>query len=161
MKKIAKKRCEICHQWFSPHPRAPHQRCCSNSACRKERKTRAREKWWAKNPDYGKGRKSKVRAWAKAYPNYWGEYRQAHPDYTKKERQRMRSVRKKAKTVAKQDAVRKTSVEKLESILNLEPICVAKQDAVQRRVNGILDYLFWKESVAKQDGIAYHPAASP
>ena len=103
--KIAKKRCEICHQWFSPHPRAPHQRCCFDPACRKERKAKAKKAWRGKTPDYGKGRQSKVCAWAKQYPDYWRNYRQEHPDYVNAERRRMRSVRKKAKTAARQDAI--------------------------------------------------------
>lgn len=156
-----KKRCEFCHKWFSPHPRAPHQRCCFNTACRKERKARAKKDWWVKNPDYGKGRQSKVRAWAKAYPDYWSEYRQEHPDYAKKERHRMRSARKKAKSVAKQDAVHQIYVEKLESIRQLEPVSVAKQDAVYRRINDIVECLLWKEGVAKQDGLANCLVASP
>jgi hypothetical protein len=35
----------------------------------------------------------------------------------------------------------------------LESLSAAKQDAVHRRVDGILDYLFWKESAAKQDAV--------
>jgi len=152
-----KKRCELCHKWFSPHPRAPHQRCCSKPACQKKRKAKAKKKWWSKNPDYGKSRNSKIRSWAKKHPHYWRKYRKEHPDYVRKERQRMRSIRKRAKNVAKQDAVRKISVEKLESIRDLEPIFVAKQDPVHRRMDGILNYLFWKESVAKQDPVACQP----
>lgn len=151
---MKKKRCEFCHKWFIPHPRAPHQRCCSDPICRKKRKAAADRNWWLKNPDYAKSRNPKIRDWAKNFPDYWQKYRKGRPDYTRKERQRMRSVRQIAKSVAKQDAVRKISVEKLEGIRDLEPVRVAKQDAVQRRVNGILDYLFWKETVAKQDRIA-------
>lgn len=151
---MTQKRCEICHDWFAPQARAPHQRCCSKPACRKKRKSATDKKWWLKNPNYGKSRKPKIQAWAKNYPDYWQKYRKKHPDYAQKERQRMRSVRQKAKSVAKQDAVRQISIEKLESLRDLGADFVAKQDAVRRRVNGILDYLFWRETVAKQDGIA-------
>lgn len=149
-----KKHCKVCRNWFTPHPRAPHQSCCSNPACRKKRETTAKKQWWLSNPLYGKSRRLKLRAWAKEYPDYWRKYRKEHPDYARKERQRMRSIRQRAENVAKQDAVRKISVEKLESIRDSEADSVAKQDAVHRRVNGILDYLFWKENVAKQDNMA-------
>ena len=158
---MKKKRCEICHQWFSPHPRAPHQRCCSKPACQKKRKARAKKTWWLKNPDYGKSRNPKIRTWAREHPNYWCKYRKKHPDYVRKERQRRRSAHKRAKNAAKQDAVRKIAVEKLESIRDLEPISAAKQDPVQRRVDGILNYLFWKESAAKQDGMVNCLSAAP
>lgn len=158
---MKKKRCEFCHKWFTPHPQAPHQRCCSDLACRKKRKSAADKKWRINNQNYGRSRKQKIRDWAKEYPNYWQRYRREHPDYAQKERQRMRSVRQRAKNVAKQDAVRKISVEKLKSIRGFEPDFVAKQDAVHRRVDGILDYLFWKESVAKQDLMADSLSGAP
>lgn len=150
---MTQKRCEICHDWFEPQARAPHQRCCSKPACRKKRKAIAKKRWWLSNPDYGKSRKQKICAWAKEYPDYWRKYRREHFDYAEKERRRMRSVRQKAKSVAKQDAVRGMSVKKLESIRDLGADFVAKQDAVNRRVDGILDYLFWKETIAKQDAM--------
>ena len=156
-----RKRCEICHQWFSPHPQAPHQRCCFKVSCRKQRKAKANKSWQLKNPGYGKDRKPKIQAWAKDYPDYWRKYRREHPDYAKKERRRRRSAHQKAKNAAKQDTVRQMSVEKLKSIRDLEPVSAAKQDTVHRRVNGILDYLFWKESVAKQDDMADCLPAAP
>lgn len=153
--KIAKKRCEFCHEWFGPDPRtAQFQRCCAGSDCRRQRSLSAVRRWWQRNPGYNKGRGPKIRTWAKAYPNYWQKYREKHPDYAKKERQRMKSARQLAKSVAKQNTIAQTSLDKLESIRDLGPAAVAKQNAIQRRVNGILDYLFWKESVAKQDAIA-------
>jgi len=158
---MKKKRCDFCHKWFMPHPQAPHQCCCSDPACRKKRKSTADKKWRLNNQNYGRSRKLKIRDWAKEYPNYWQRYRRERPDYAQKERQRMRSVRQRAKNVAKQDAVRKISVEKLKSIREYEPDFVAKQDAVHRRVDGILDYLFWKESVAKQDVMAESLSGAP
>ncbi len=155
--KIAKKRCEFCHEWFSPHPRtARFQRSCAKPGCRKKRSTSAVRRWWAQNPGYNKGRGPKIRDWAKAYPSYWQKYRKEHPDYAKKERQRRCSAHKRTKNAAKQNAISQFSLEKLESIRNLEPLSAAKQNTIHRRVNGILDYLFWKESIAKQDAIAIH-----
>lgn len=145
-----KRRCEFCHKWFSPHPRAPHQRCCLNPACRKKRKAKADKDWWLNNPDYGKSRNLKICLWAQAYPDYWRKYRKEHPDYVARDNRRRCSSYKRRKISAKQDAVHKISVEKLKSIRDFEPVSSAKQDAVHRRVNGILDYLFWKESSAKQ-----------
>ncbi len=157
----SRKRCKICHQWFTPHPRAPHQLCCSDTACCKEHQKQTKKSWWLKNPNYAKSRNPKIRAWAKNSPDYWQKYRKEHPDYAQKERQRMRSVRQKAKNVAKQDAVSKISVEKLESIRGSGTDFVAKQDTVHRQVNGILDYLFWKEAVAKQDSMAVCLSGTP
>lgn len=158
---MKKKRCEICHKWFTPHPRAPHQSCCSNPACQKKRKAKAKKNWWSENPDYGKSRKPKIRSWAKEYPDYWRKYRKEHPDYVARDNRRRCSSYKRGKFSAKQDAVHKISVEKLESIRDLEPVSSAKQDAVHRRVDSILNYLFWKESSAKQDSMANCLSGAP
>lgn len=157
-----KKRCKLCHEWFTPDPRtAKFQRCCTKPECQRERSHSAVRRWWQRNPGYNKSRAAKTSAWAKAYPNYWRKYRREHPDYAKNERQRMRSVRRQAKNVAKQNAIAQISLEKLESIRDLRPNFVAKQNAIHRRVNGILDYLFWKESVAKQNEIAPYLCHAP
>lgn len=149
---MSKKRCEFCHKWFLPSPYAAHhQKCCSNTTCRKKRKAKANKNWREKNPDYERSRNIKRCIWAKTYPNYWRRYRKEHPDYARKERRRMRSARKKAKSVAKQDTARQSSLEKLENIRDFGLNSVAKQDAVFSQINGILDYLSWKECVAKQD----------
>lgn len=73
----------------------------------------------------------------------------------------MRSARRLAKNVAKQNAIAQISLEKLESIQDLGLISVAKQNAIQAQVTGILEFLCWKEKqgcAAKQDKIAFTPA---
>lgn len=159
--KIAKKRCEFCHEWFDPHPRSPHQRYCAKLTCQKARKARADKNWRLNNPGYGKGRKSKIRTWAKKYPDYWHNYRRTHPAYTVKDNRRRCSSYKRDRISAKQDAVRQIYVDKLESIRDLEAVSSAKQDVVHRRINELVNCLIWKESSAKQDGLANCLVASP
>ncbi len=157
--KVSKRRCHFCKRWFQPNPRNPNrQQACSSAACQQKRRADNNRRWRQKNPGYGQSRQPKIRAWAKEYPDYWHRYRRQHPDYVGKERCRRRSAHKRAKNAAKQDSDRKISVEKLESIRDLAPISAAKQDSVHRRINGILDYLFWKENAAKQDAIANQAA---
>jgi len=150
--KIAKRRCDFCHRWFMPHPRTyRQQRCCSKPECRKKQKVRTKKNWWLKNPGYNRDRRQKIRAWAKEHPDYWRRYRREHPEYVARDNKRRSSMHKKQKNAAKQDPIRKISVEKLKSIMEIEPNIAAKQDPIQRRQNGILDYLYWKEFAAKQD----------
>lgn len=150
-----KKRCEFCHEWFIPDPRtAKIQRSCAQEDCRKKRRASAIRAWRLRNHDYNKSRCPKIREWAQSYPNYWRKYRREHPNYAKKERRRRRSAHQKAKNAAKQNTIAMISLEKLGSIRDLEPVSAAKQNAIRSQVNGILDYLFWKETVAKQDTIA-------
>jgi hypothetical protein len=153
--KITKKRCEFCHEWFPPDPRTvKSQRSCAKPDCRKQRRNDAVKNWRRQNPDGNKGRGPKIKVWAKAYPGYWRQYRRRHPEYAARDNQRRRSARQIAKSAAKRNEIARISLEKLESIRAIEPISAAKRNEIHRRVEGILDYLFWKESAAKQDAIA-------
>jgi hypothetical protein len=146
-----KKRCVVCHRWYEPDPRiGEDQLACGREECRKERKAEYDREWRKSNPGYGSGQKVKQQAWAKANPNYWRHYRKTHPDYVERERERMRSRREGLKSVAKQVLIRQIAVEKLRSIEAQAPKTVAKQVLIHRRMDGIVDYLFWKEGVAKQ-----------
>lgn len=158
--KIAKKRCEFCHEWFAPYPRAvKSQRSCARLECRKQRRSAAVRDWRRRNPNGEKGRACKIREWAKAYPNYWQQYRREHPEYTARDNWRRRSTRQKVKSAAKRNGLAQISLEKLESIRNLEPVSAAKRNGLYRRVDSILDYLVWKASAAKRNAIANDPGS--
>ncbi len=154
--KIARKRCEFCHEWFTPNPRTiKTQRSCTNPHCRKQRRNRAVRDWRRRNPDCNKGRGHKIRDWAKSYPNYWRQYRRQHPEYTARDNRRRCSAYREHKISAKRNEITRISLEKLESIRKLEPVSSAKRNEIHRRVEGILDYLFWKERAAKQNEMAF------
>jgi len=67
----------------------------------------------------------------------------------------MRQKRNEAKNVAKQDAIRQIAVCKIQDIQKDEAPNVAKQDVIFRRVDRVLEYLLWKEGVAKQEHIGF------
>ncbi len=153
---MAKKRCTICGRWYIPNPRtAKTQKACGDPACRQERKRQADKTWLAKNPGWTAGRKIKVRNWNRDYPAYWRRYRAEHPQYRRKERERM--ARNRVLRVAKQDAIRQNPVGYLREVRVLSPKTVAKQDAISQRLDGVLDYLTVCARAAKQDGIACRP----
>ena len=156
---MEKKRCEFCQKWCMPSPYAGHhQKCCSNIECKKKRKEQVNKNWREKNPSYEKSRSEKKRIWAGSYPNYWQRYRKEHPDYVRRDNKRRCSSRKKQCLSARQDTARQIALEKLESIRNFKPNSAARQDAVFALINGILDYLFWREGSARQDKIALAPS---
>ncbi len=153
--KIPRKRCRICHQWFSPHPRtATLQKTCSRDSCQKKRRCLTNQHWRMRHPDYDHSRPHKIRAWAKTYPNYWSHYRATHPDYVARDNRRRRSSQKERRCSAKQDAIRQIAVGKLQSIPAVATETSAKQDPILRRLNGVVEYLLWKEMSANQDVIA-------
>lgn len=187
MSKAKKRRCQICHKWFLPDPRTAYkQTCCSAPNCQKQRKARTDINWRQKNPDYDKSRKAKIRQWAAGPPGYWQSYRRSHPQYVLRDNLRRKIARQKVSRAAKQDLMAKISVEKIESTAGREAPGAAKQDLiasisvekiesiralpvsaaakytqVYRRINGILDYLIWKETAAKQDQMALSRPVGP
>jgi len=110
-------------------------------------------------PKEAAARRVKVCEWAQEYPDYWRGYRRSHPDYVGRDNLRRRKSRGKAKRAAKQTAIREISVEKLRKILSDAPLSAAKQTPIARRVEGVVDFLIWKECAAKQRVI--DPDAGP
>ena len=158
--KNPKKRCVVCHRWYEPDFRiGEDQLACDREKCRKERKADYDRQWREKNPGYQSGRAGKLRAWAAAYPGYWRHYRLTHPAYVEREREARGSRRKRQENAAKQVSMREIAVEKLRSIEAQASKSAAKQVLIHRRVNDIVEYLFWKEGAAKQ--VSTDKAASP
>lgn len=162
MSVIKKKRCIICGKWYIPCRNTwKHQKCCGNKKCVKELKSRANKSWCKRHPGYAKSRKLKVQAWAKSYPNYWSDYRRRHPEYRARDNIRRCKKAKRVNHSAKQAEYRKIAVDKLSCIAQIGPEFSAKQDVYYRRVDGLIDYLFWKESSAKQHILAFQNKGMP
>jgi hypothetical protein len=116
--------------------------------------------WAAQHPDYQSYRNAKVRIWAIAR-NYWKQYRASHPEYVRKDNKRRVRTRKRLKVSAKQTTIRQITVAKLNSIRQNQPFLSAKQTTIDRRVDGLIDLLIWKEQSAKQTNIASSAACVP
>jgi hypothetical protein len=154
---MAKKRCTICGKLYIPNPHtAKIQKACGDPACRKARKRAADKAWLAKNPGWTDCRRVKTQNWSRDYPQYWRRYRAAHPEYRRREQQRM--VKRRVLCVAKQDALRQNPVGYLREISRISPKTVAKQDALAQKLDGVIDYLTVSAHVAKQDRMAGGPA---
>lgn len=122
--KLKKKRCQFCGRMFKPDPRTAHfQKACHRTSCRKERRRQKNRKWAERYPDYASYRSAKLRAWA-ARTQYWKRYRASHPGYARKDNKRRVMSRKR---------------------LNVS----AKHTAIDRRLDGLIDLLIWKELSAK------------
>jgi hypothetical protein len=156
-----KKRCRFCDRWYKPDPRtAQFQKACENKSCRKERIRQKNRNWAARYPDYHSYRGAKIREWA-ARTQYWKHYRASHPEYVCRDNKRRVLSRKHLKMSAKQTTIRKITVEKLNSIRKNELDLSAKQTAMDRRLNDLIDLLIWKELSAKQTNIAFNACSVP
>ncbi len=97
------KRCVVCHQSFQPYPQVPNQSYCSAPECQRERRRRWQRSKLQTDPDYRDNQSRAQRAWMDSNPKYWREYRKAHPDYVKsnREKQRTRAASPKKSEIAK------------------------------------------------------------
>jgi len=159
--KVKKKRCQFCGRWYRPDPRtARFQKACGNKSCRKERQLQKNRDWAARYPGYHSYRGPKIREWA-ARTRYWKRYRASNPEYVRKDNKRRILARKRLKMSAKHTAIRQITVDKLNSIRQNQPNLSAKHTAMDRRVDGLIDLLIWKELSAKQTGMASGAASVP
>ena len=149
--RVSQKRCLYCHRWFTPYRRKRRtQKACDRVVCRKKRHADNCRTWRVDNPGQDEGRRSKIRTWARKR-RYWKGYRQTHAGYRAREAARMRRVRRERKSVAKRDSLKKIAVDKLRELQRSGPKSVAKRDSLDRRMDGVLAFLVWKEIAAKRD----------
>lgn len=141
----SKKECRYCGRWFMPDPRVgKRQKRCFLEECRRAENRRKRQKWVRGHPLEKAERKVKARTWAYAYPHYWRQYREAHPEYARRDNERRAKALRKERCSAKITSMREVAVEKLSLIQRAVPEdCSAKITERDRRVDGIVDYLFW------------------
>jgi len=94
---MLRKRCLFCRHWFEPYaPMAKRQHSCDRVACRRKLK-RTVDRAWRKRRSaaWRKELNRKLRAWAKAYPNYWSFNRERDPSYVARDnKRRTRALRR-------------------------------------------------------------------
>jgi hypothetical protein len=100
------KQCVACSQLFQPCPQVPHQSYCSAPDCQRERRRQWQRLKLQTDPDYQGNQSSAQRAWMGRNPNYWREYREAHPEYVERNRslQQGRNTKTRVGSIAKMDA---------------------------------------------------------
>ena len=141
--KIPRTRCRYCGCRFRPNPHtAKWQRSCGRPVCRRARQRQKQRRWRAHNPDYERSRRGKIRVWAKAYPNYYRQYRACHPDHVARDNQRRVRARRGVKVSANVTALRQIVVEKAKKLgPGIKPKMSANVTALSRRVTAIEDCL--------------------
>ncbi len=150
--RLRPRRCRQCRKRFRPHPQTAYkQKTCSRRRCQKHRHRKNCRVDHKKNPERDRKRHPKVRAWAKAYPNYWQRYRARHASYRTHDNARRRRAYRRAILSAKRDEWRRNAVEKLRHIKTLARGLSAKPDVCDRRVDKLIDFLVWKERSAKPE----------
>jgi hypothetical protein len=98
--------CLSCGLPFQKRPQVPNQMYCADASCQLFR----RKKWQSQkikvDPDYRDNQARAQQEWKKRNPNYWRDYRHAHPEYVQRNRakQRERTQKKRNNNFANMDA---------------------------------------------------------
>jgi len=84
------KRCAYCDHPFEPRPQVPNQAFCPSPNCQ-----RARKRQWQRNkrqsdPDYRSNQQAAQRTWTQRNQGYWRSYREAEPEYERRNREKQR-----------------------------------------------------------------------
>ena len=74
-------RCKCCGRRFRPRPQNPHQRYCHRKKCQDKRRRLWRQSRLRSDPDYRCNQADSQKRWMEKHPDYWRQYRQAHPEY--------------------------------------------------------------------------------
>jgi hypothetical protein len=91
---MQEKPCVHCQRLFKVG-RNPQQQFCGNTACQNVRKHLWRKKKYKQDPDYRDNQNRANQVWRRKNPLYWRDYREAHPDYTQRNRQQQRLYKQK------------------------------------------------------------------
>jgi hypothetical protein len=127
---MEKRWCSACGQVFEPRPQSPRQAYCANDVCQRARKRLWQRAKRSTDDDYRENQLVAQTLWRRNHPDYWRQYREAHPDYTASNRhqQQGRNARRLdgASLIANEDA----------STLRLPPTGVFRLTQVQPTYRG-------------------------
>ena len=87
---MGRKRCAACGDGFTQRRNVPSQQYCSKSECQRERRRRWQREKLRQDPDYRANQAAAQGRWRERHPDYWRKYRQAHPEYTARNRAQQR-----------------------------------------------------------------------
>ncbi len=89
---MSNKICVCCGLSFEKkRPQVPNQTYCSLPACQRVRRQRWQRDKMQSDPDYRHSQSRNQRAWLERHPEYWRNYREANPEYGKRNKSRQQS----------------------------------------------------------------------
>lgn len=136
--KVKRKRCPYCGRLFQQDRRARVQKCCGRPDCQRARKRQNLRRWRSLHSGHAGRYQAKERAWAKAYPDYWREYRTRHPEYVARDGQRRAAAQKRSRCSANETGMKRAVVENLRILDALgKPVCSANETGFLRRVGAM------------------------
>lgn len=140
-------RCKNCKCLFEFCRKVKKHEYCNKKECQRARKRRWQKEKLKNDKQYCTDQKQAQRDWVKTNPEYWKEYRENHPEYTRQNRikQRYRNeMRRKnlpEKKIAKMDALSQecTVISGRYMLIPTTSDKIAKMDAIVVEINRISD----------------------
>ena len=88
---MIERRCPYCHKSFIASKCQPSQTVCGQTECQRQRSSSYRRNKIAADPKYREACRQSARQWRKEHPDYWRQYRYAHPASVEQNRQQQKS----------------------------------------------------------------------
>lgn len=135
---MTRKRCRHCRRLFTVCPRNPDQKYCSASQCQKARKQKWQRKKIRKDPAYRLNQQDARKGWQDKNPGYWKIYREEHPEYTRRNREKQRSRNRLqrimaaiSRQIAKMDTIpaKEHDISGYYGLISVQDLPFAKMDA--------------------------------
>ena len=82
--------CRYCQKSFQPSKFQPRQMVCGESVCQRKRRTEYHWRKIATDPEYREVCRDSPRKWRDRHPDYWKQYRAAHPNAADRNRQQQK-----------------------------------------------------------------------
>lgn len=106
--------CECCHETLQPIPAVRNHRYCSREGCQKERKKQWQRRKMATDSAYRENQADAKRVWRGKNGGYWKEYRNKHPAYVERNREKQRG--RNHKRPRKRDLQRVPMIAKMDAL---------------------------------------------
>jgi hypothetical protein len=87
---VKRRKCKHCGRSFVLTSKHPDQKYCSQTECQKARKNDWQRRKLASDEDYRLNQADCQETWAAQHPGYWKQYRENHPEYTQRNREKLR-----------------------------------------------------------------------
>ncbi len=115
--------CAACGRAVRPRSHGDGSCYCGSAECRRERRRLWQRRKRRDDPDYRCNQARAQRNWAERHPQYWRDYRLAHPDYDERNRvqQRERDRRRRGAVSAAEAAV-SADLAKMASTAPIPPV---------------------------------------
>ena len=102
---MEKRPCKNCRRLFEISPQKPDQLYCNRKICQRVRKNWWQNKTLKSDKTYRQNQDAAQKCWLDKNPGYYKKYRENHPEYTERNRQKQRERNRKKRAIGHQTSI--------------------------------------------------------